>query len=408
MEKNKRDQKLQKNVNELIKRECDSEIDSLKARPDYFNELGPFLETAANSLQPEKIREKTSGPFIGFLCIQTPFELFHMFNLQPFKLCGGSHAAQRLSVSHLPALTCPVIKSTLGILKNFDGDKSLFDKIIVPTTCDWVVKSVELADYEREKIHFLELPHIKQSEKGESRWEQELLEVKKLLEKITGKKLKRKTLLNSINRYLQAGKYFNEIIELRREKRISALFFTIIVNAFPFENIETWIEKIKPVIERLKTVEGQSKYSEVLLTGAPIVFPNLKLLSLIEKAGMTVTADDLCSSERIFPGGACYDDTSEYGLMKALADRYHKACICPTYADNDHRIKGILNILKKYGMSGVIYHVLKGCHPYDIESLTMEKKLKDRGYKFIKIETDYVEEDSQNLLTRLEAFKNTL
>ncbi len=408
MEKNKRYFKLRESVNELIKRERDSGIDALRSRPDYIVELDPFLETVAASLSPGKIRERTGLPLVGFFCVQTPFEILGMFDLQPFRLCGGSHGAQRLSAPDLPALTCPVIKSTLGILKSCHGQRDPFEKIIIPTTCDWVVKFPGLAGYDRDKVHFLELPHIKESEKGESRWLRELFELKKLLEKITGKRLKRKEILNSLNRYLSAWQYYSEVIELRREERISALFFTLIANAFSFEDIETWIGNVRPVIERLKTADKRTNYSNVFLTGAPVVFPNLKLLSLIEKAGMNVTADDLCSSERIFPGGACYDDTSEYGLMKTLADRYHKACVCPTYADNGHRIKGILNTLKKYGIRGVIYHVLKGCHPYDMESHSLEKELKERGYKFIKIETDYVEEDSQNLLTRLEAFGNTL
>jgi benzoyl-CoA reductase/2-hydroxyglutaryl-CoA dehydratase subunit BcrC/BadD/HgdB len=301
-----------------------------------------------------------------------------------------------------------MIKSTLGMVKSCDPDKGLFEKIILPTTCDWVVKFAELADYEREKIHFLELPHIKQSEKGETRWLEELFELKKLFEKITGKRLKREEMLNSMNLYLSAWKYFNELIELRREKRISAFHFALITHAFPFENIRTWTGNIIPVIERLRKRGTGTEGPEVFLTGAPVAFPNLKLLSLIEKAGISVTADDLCSSERIFPGGACYDDTSEHGVMKALADRYRKACICPTFADNDNRVKGILNTLRNYGIKGVVYHLLKGCHPYDIESLSLEKKLKDEGFKFIKIETDYVEEDSQNILTRLEAFKNTI
>lgn len=408
MERNKRELKLRDSVNELIKNESDAVTGTLKSRPDYIKELDPFLETVADSQYPHKIRERTGRVFVGFFCVQTPFELFDMFNLQPFKLCAGSHRAQRLSASHLPPLTCPLIKSTMGILKSVDGEGELFEKIILPTTCDWVVKFPELADCDRGKIHFLELPHIKQGEKGESRWLEELFDLKKLFEKITGKRLKRKEIIASLNRYLSGWKCYNEIIEFRREKKISALLFTLMGNAFPFEDIETWAENCKQVRDRIKQVKSGSNDPEVFLTGAPVVFPNLKLLSLIEKAGMYVTADDLCSSERVFPGGACYDDTSEYGLMKALADRYHKACICPTYADNDNRVKGILNTLEKYGINGVIYHVLKGCHPYDMESLTLEKELKERGYKFIKIETDYVEEDSQNILTRLEAFKNTL
>ena len=95
-------------------------------------------------------------------------------------------------------------------------------------------------------------------------------------------------------------------------------------------------------------------------------------------------------------------------MLRALSDRYHKACICPTFTENERRINNILNAAEDYQIKGVVYNLLKGCHPYDIEAITIEQKLKEQGLKFIKIETDYGREDSQNILTRLEAFRQTL
>jgi benzoyl-CoA reductase/2-hydroxyglutaryl-CoA dehydratase subunit BcrC/BadD/HgdB len=119
-----------------------------------------------------------------------------------------------------------------------------------------------------------------------------------------------------------------------------------------------------------------------------------------------VTGDDLCSSGRIFSGGANLGDTSEYGLVSALARRCHQGCICPTFADNSRRVNSIIARREHFG--GVIYHVLKGCHPCDAESYALEPALKERGLKLLRLETDYTAEDSRNLLTRLEAFRSAL
>ena len=56
----------------------------------------------------------------------------------------------------------------------------------------------------------------------------------------------------------------------------------------------------------------------------------------------------------------------------------------------------------------MIFHVLKGCHPYDMESCLLEAPIKAKGLKFLRLETDYTAEDSRNLLTRIEAFQQTL
>lgn len=201
---------------------------------------------------------------------------------------------------------------------------------------------------------------------------------------------------------------FHELIELKRKNIISGLWFTCIANTFMLDELDQWVRKLEFVIKRLQSEKTEANPYKIFLAGSPVIFPNLKILQLIEQAGMTVCADDLCSSERIFPGATVYDDPSEHGLLKALAERYHKACSCPTFADNDRRINNILRLTDNHDIKGVVFHVLKGCHPYDIESFTIENQLKACGRKFLKIETDYGKEDSQNILTRLEAFKQTL
>jgi benzoyl-CoA reductase/2-hydroxyglutaryl-CoA dehydratase subunit BcrC/BadD/HgdB len=129
---------------------------------------------------------------------------------------------------------------------------------------------------------------------------------------------------------------------------------------------------------------------------------------VLEEAGLVAVMDDLCSSERLFPGAVFYDDLSEHGLLKALAQRYHQGCLCPTFADNDRRVNNITAPAHKKLYRGVVFHVLKGCHPFDLESLSLEAKLKDEGLKYLKLETDHTAEDVQTLLTRLEAFGSSL
>lgn len=59
-------------------------------------------------------------------------------------------------------------------------------------------------------------------------------------------------------------------------------------------------------------------------------------------------------------------------------------------------------------MNGVIYHVLKGCHLYDLEERHINKILGEKGIPRIRIETDYSPEDKGQIQTRLEAFLEIL
>lgn len=384
------------------------EMYDLRQRDDYLQEFEYFLELISEPFSVAKLRDRVKKPIVGLFCIQAPLELFDAFGLHAVKLCSGSQTVQRIAASYLPVLMCPMLKSFMG---NFEMQQDSIDNykdIIVPTTCDWVVKLPEIMQLPLENIYFLELPHVKDKERSQQRWFEEILALKEHLQQLTGIKLTRDALEQSINKYMHIWILLDELNACKRQGYLSGVWYTLITNTFMHADAEEWARHVKKLLTLLKKKSSPYTDATVFVAGSPVVFPNLKLLQLIEKAGMRVVADDLCSSERIMPGGIIYADCSMEGMLKALAERYHKACICPTFTDNSRRINSILSTSEEYGIKGVVFNLLKGCHPYDIEAVTIERKIKECGLKFIKIETDYGKEDSQNILTRLEAFKQTL
>ena len=68
----------------------------------------------------------------------------------------------------------------------------------------------------------------------------------------------------------------------------------------------------------------------------------------------------------------------------------------------------MVNKAKEYGVHGVVEYVLQTCHGYNIEAMRVEAALKKAGIPSLKIVTDYSEEDTGQLRTRVEAFLETL
>ena len=148
----------------------------------------------------------------------------------------------------------------------------------------------------------------------------------------------------------------DELTKLKRSGQLSGVWYTAITNTFMLDKLDVWLGHVNRTIEKLHRQQKQENSSRIFVAGSPIIFPNLKLLQLIEQAGMSITADDICSSERIMPGGIIYNDTSEYGMLRAIAERYHKACVCPTFADNSRRVNNIISTAKEYNIKGVIFN----------------------------------------------------
>ena len=91
-------------------------------------------------------------------------------------------------------------------------------------------------------------------------------------------------------------------------------------------------------------------------------------------------------------------------MMRALAGRYTRPCTCPTFTDNRQRIFRIKQMIKDHQIQGVIYHVLRGCLVYDYEYPVLEEELEKEGIPIIRVESDYNEEDVEQLRIRVEAF----
>ncbi len=405
--KNNMRQTIGQRISRDIREEYEQQVNSLKRRDDFIISYEYFLGVLKfpSTIQSEGIPD--TKPVAGLYCIQAPLELFDSFGFRPIRLGNGSFPVQRLSNGLLPVLSCPIIKSRAGAFFMDNSIERLCKFIVVPTTCDWSTKLPQLVGEELGKFHIMELPRVKESERARERWLEEVLELKTYLEKQSNKKFSIPGLVKSINRYMKAWAMFSDLIKIRREGKISGTWFNVISNAFMMDDPDSWRLNVKRVIESISEENTDNNSADIFLAGAPVLFPYLKITELIEEAGMTVLADELCSSERIMES-IVYDETTEYSMLKALADRSFLACKCPVYSNNDRRLDNMINTMRINKIKGVIYHSLKGCHPYEADSFYFEKRLKEEGFRFLKIETDFSKEDRQNILTRLEAFRETL
>jgi benzoyl-CoA reductase/2-hydroxyglutaryl-CoA dehydratase subunit BcrC/BadD/HgdB len=389
-------------------------LETLRNREDYRPELEYFLTLAAED--SAAAAEKRSGrQALRLLCLQAPLELIHAAGFQPFKVFSGSLAASTLATQGLPALVCPLLRAVLGemILADEENNGAPLPWVL-PTTCDWVVKFPEMVassgSISKPEFHWMELPHLKNRADSRERWLGEVWRLKEFLEKISGRPIRQAALLESVEIFGHAGEIFQRLKIARETGRLASVWFLLIGNTFFLDTIETWTARMETLLSVLpSSAEAERELAgRVFLAGSPIVFPNFKLPFLFEEAGLTVVADDLCSSERLFPGKTFITDTSVFGLISTLAGRYHQGCLCPVFADSDRRINNILGRRVNADFRGVVFEVLKGCHPYDLESFLLESDLKAQGLRFIRLETDYAPEDERNLLTRLEAYRATL
>ena len=381
------------------------------ARLDYFFNLMRSVyvdDTLTQNLEKSGERPKV----VGVYCVMAPEELIYAAGAIPMRLSGGSHEGSCAGDELAPRDACPVVKASLGCTTL--GAPSLYamcDMVVVPTTCDAKRKMAEeLARYQ--DVRLLEVPHVKESEGARRQWLEQLFGFKRDLERLTGKRITRRSLADAIAMLGRAQHQARRLYGLRQAARpaVRGSEASLALHAFAYDRVDSWTEAMSLLNDEVEQRQNNdsspfdTQAPRIMLAGAPPVFPNWKLPILIEEMGGALVTDESCLGDRYLYDPVGATETTMEDMMVALASRYLMPCTCPCFTPNEDRLFRLRQAVEDFQIEGVFYHVLKGCVIYDFELQRVEKAMEELGVPVLRIETDYNPEDIEQLRTRVEAF----
>ena len=386
------------------------QIRELSHMPETLN---PFLETLEGIFSRREDALRPHGiPTVGTYCVMVPPEIIYAQGAMPVKLCGGSYTAFGIGDDIAPRDACPLVKAVMGFEEidamPFYQNCSL---MAVPITCDCKKK---LAGWlqEHRPTAVLHVPANRDRDEDMETFVGELYRFSEQLEQITGYPLTYDSLADACSITADAQYQLSRFIELRRKHPliIRGSFSMAVMNALSYTWLPDWTKQLADLNDELASLAKQKEMAvkenqpRILLTGSPVIFPNFKLPLLIESMGGLLAADETCMGERGFYDPPAIVDRTVDGMLRALSNRATRPCTCPTFADNQRRIYRIRQLIKDYRIQGVIYHVLRGCLVYDYEYRQLEEEMGKLEIPVIRVETDYNEEDVEQLRIRVEAF----
>ena len=385
-------------------------LEELNGAPEAMQ---PFFKVLKDIYVDMKNVEKPADTkIVGTYCVMVPHELIYAVGAQPVKLCSGSYTAFSIGDDLVPRDACPLIKAVMGfqamdVMPIYEE----CELMVVPITCDCKKKMAGMLK-EMVPTYSLHVPTSKSDDEDMEQYVQELYQLIPELEKVTGKTITYKSLAKSID---QMGFAQYEMSKFNDYKKhvpalIKGTHAMALMNAFSYMPVDQWSEQLhrlnKELAHRKKDKEyvSKDKQPRIMVTGSPIIFPNIKIPLLIEEMGGILVGDETCMGERSIYDPTVVVDQSFDGLMRSLANRYTRPCTCPTFVDNNQRIYRIKQMIADHQVQGVVYHVLRGCLVYDFEYQTLEEELGKLGVPVIRVESDYNEEDIEQLRIRIEAF----
>lgn len=375
---------------------------------DYYN----FVIAEIHGVRPQElIKAQEEGKKVfGTFCVYVPDELIFAANAIATGLCGGSQFWVPGGEKVLPTNTCPLIKASVGA--RLDRTCPFFriaDMYIGETTCDGKKKAWEILG-EDVPVHVMDLPQMKR-EKDTKAWAEEIKELKKVIEEFTGNKVTEESLSESIKLINNKRKALSRLYECRKADKvpISGRDALVISQIAFYDDPARFTQMTNKLCDELeqRIKDGISVVKEgtkrILLTGTPLAVPNWKLHNIIETSGAVVVCEEMCTGTRYFENLVDETKTTVDEQIDALANRY-MGINCACFTPNTGRIDDIIRLAKEYKVDGVIDVNLKFCSLYDVEGYTVERALKEAGIPVMGIETDYTDNDAEQLRTRIGAF----
>jgi benzoyl-CoA reductase/2-hydroxyglutaryl-CoA dehydratase subunit BcrC/BadD/HgdB len=378
----------------------------------YFD----FVMSEIHGLRIQELVEhrKRGGIVIGTYCVFVPEDLIIAANGVCVGLCAGAQFSVPDGEAILPRNTCPLIKSSLGFAVNGTCPYLKASNFVVgETTCDGKKEMFEIFG-DVHPIYVMEVPQ-KKTAAGRALFLDELYGLKKRLEQESGVEIAADRLAEATA--VVEGKYraMQRLHAARAANPapVSGLDALLVNQIAFFDDPRRFTEKTEDLAAELeqRTAANEGVASadapRLLMSGSPMALPNWKVHALVERSGAVVVGEESCVGSRYYGSLSQGRGKSLEEQMSAIADRHlnvHCACFTP----NNERLDDIVALARATNAQGVIHYNLQFCQTYANEAVKVERHLAKHGLPLLRLETDYGEEDTGQLQTRIEAFLETL
>ena len=363
-------------------------------------------------------KKKESGSkIIGYFCNYVPEELIKSADAVPLRLVsGGNLEAMQAGEQYVKPYCCPYIRSCIGNRVNENPLYKYLDAICVAGTCDGMKNVAEYwRKYFNIPVFSVGVPKVsnrfRTREYASEYFKEELIQLKRDLEKLTGIRITNKALRESIrfynlmrSRMRRLYDYLNiesSQISWRDIFRISHIGYQIDRTEF-LSQVENILKKLSI---KTNSTETRDKQVRLMVYGSIMAFEDTKVLDIIEVSGGKIVADALCTGSRFWRK----DVSIERSLIDGLVDRYLYNIPCAHMMDYMMRLNYVIAAARESKSQGLIYYNLKSCDTYRSEFREFQEDIKkELGIPSLLIETEYSPADIGTTRTKIEAFLEIL
>ncbi|MFZ2630700.1 MAG: 2-hydroxyacyl-CoA dehydratase family protein [Desulfosalsimonadaceae bacterium] len=319
----------------------------------------------------------------------------------PYKILGNVYESTDPADSYVHNYICPFSRSCLTEGMAHSGE---WAGIAFCHGCDVTNNQYDIWKYhvKTDFLYWINTP-ANNNQASRSFHVRELRRFIDHLEKKFGVNISTDKLKNAIRESNEIKSMLRKLAALRSTKDISNAEYNDIMRKSVQAPKDALIKELGTTLEDWQNrPEFPNDKVPMLVTGTDITFA--EAMDVFEVAGIRIVRDDMSLGERYFA-----ESIPETGdPVEALVEYNCKIPQPPTRLPFEARLGYLRKCLKETPVKGVVYQILKFCEPHTLDVPYYTEELKKSGYKVLTIEREYTPTIDQQLVSRLETFKDMI
>ncbi len=338
---------------------------------------------------------------IGFLSTYVPRELIAAAGFRPRLLRG---LESRETDGSLAANLCPYVRRCASFLNGDEGSK--LAAIVLTDSC---YPMLRLRDLFREKgtlpVEMLLRVPRKHTPEAVNFFRQELDKLAKQLTSLSGAYSGEERLWPVVEQYRMTRDLQRRAADLMLSGSVRGLasgFTTIIDDEHRFTPTELQ-RRLETLLAGVDRSFLPASSPRLLVAGSS--FLNTQLIEVLEKSGAVVSAIDSCAYGRL---GTSVSVVVGDDLLSSLATAYLNQPPCLRMCHGQDSLTRTLKLTRRGSFDGALYVLPRNCTPHAYHLLPWRETLRKTGVPVLVLETEDGDWSRPGLLTRIEAFLESL
>lgn len=347
-----------------------------------------------------KVMKETGKKAVGCFPYYTPEEIVYAAGMLPIGLWGGQTEIKAAD-KYLQSFCCSIMRANVEM-----GMKGTYDSlsaVIIPTYCDTLKCICENWKTAVPNNYLIPMvyPQNIRIEAGVTYMMAEFKRVQAELEKVSGRAITEKDLLDSIEVYESYRKTMQEFVKIVNQypNTLNARTRHFIIKAAYFSDKKSYTAKVAELIAELKKLpEEKFDGLKVVITGI-LAEPDALLDSFVEN-NIAFAADDLAQESRQFRTCIGAGKTA----IEMLARRMSEQSCSLLYDDKKTRGQLLINLVKENTADGVVVSMMKFCDPEEFDYPIFKKELEAAKIPMLYLEIEQQMDAAEQIRTRIQSF----